>query len=158
MDIIILSNSYDVIGVKTFTGLDKNKLPTFYLDGIQLCKDNNTVIDYYSTFLNDEFYNFIDTLFIELYDNKNVNTISFIIDDTIIELDFMNNLTSFASHPDKIIEEINKVKSAIELYYDKKYKIPEQKNIDWYNKQLNQFIKYDIQSSNLMSIIHNFKK
>ena len=117
MDILLISQDYRVINMVKYNNINKENLPTFHLDGIRLDKNTPDVLSFYKQFLESNFYNFIEDLLYKWCQCRDYKTISFVIDNTIIELDFMNNLTHYGSHPNDINIEINRIKCCIEKYY-----------------------------------------
>ena len=161
MDILLISQDYKVINMVKYNNINKETLPPFYLDGIRLDK-NTEVLSFYKQFLESDFYNFIEDLLYNWCQCRDYKTISFVIDNTIIEPDFAHNLTHVGSHPNDINTEIKRIKTCIEKYYygddiQKNCIIPRQKNSNWYNDQLCIHLNSKLQDSKFDNILNKLK-
>ena len=163
MDILLISQDYQVINRIQYNNINKENLPKFYLNGIRLDKNKSEILLFYRQFLESEFYTFFEDIVYKWCQCHDYKTISFVIDNTIIELDFMNNLTHYGSHPNTINAEIHRVKSCIEKYYygddiHKKCNIPPQINSNWYNEQLCQYLNFKLQDTKMNNIVRRIKQ
>jgi hypothetical protein len=163
MDILLISQDYRVINMIQYTHINKDNLPKFYLNGIRLDKNTSDILLFYRQFLESEFYTFFENTVYKWCECPDYKTISFVIDNTIIELDFMNNLTHYGTHPNDINNEINRVKTCIEKYYFgddvyKKCNIPPQINSNWYNEQLCHHLNFKLQDIKMNNIVRRIKQ
>ena len=163
MDILLISQDYEVINRIQYNNINKENLPKFYLNGIRLDKNTSDILLFYKEFLESEFYTFFEDIVYKWCECHDYKTISFVIDNTIIELDFMNNLTHYGSHPNDINTEINRIKCCIEKYYfgDNIYKkciIPPQINSNWYNEQLCHHLNFKLQDTKMNNIVRRIKQ